>query len=285
MLWVFLSILAGLGDAVTFALIKKLKNLDISVKLLLYTITVLPFLLFGFLFYEFVKVPLYFYFIAIVNVGVWILAMFLLMKSLKEADLSISIPLLSFTPIFLLFVSYILLKELPSFLGLIGILVVVTGSYILNLSSTKHAYFEPFKSILKNKGIYMIIVAFLFSITSSVAKIGINLSNPAYFMFMHYLIASIVMIIFFFKRLKKNKKIIKQNYVYMLILGFAVAISELLAATAFKFSIVPYVISIKRSSIIFSVIIGFLFFKEKNFKQAVIGTITMFIGVILITMS
>lgn len=285
MVWILLSILAGLGDAVSFALIKKLRNLDIYAKLLLYNIIVLPFLLFGFLFYEFVKVPLYFYFIASINVVVWLLAMFLLMKSLNEANLSMSIPLLSFTPIFLLFVSYILINEFPNLLGLIGILVVVTGSYILNLSSLKHGYFEPFKSILKNKGIYMIIVAFLFSITSSVAKIGINLSNPAYFMFMHYLIASIVMIIFFFKRLEKNKKVIRQNYVYMLILGFAVAISELLAATAFKFSIVPYVISLKRSSIIFSVIIGFLFFKEKNFKEAIIGTIIMFVGAVLITIS
>ena len=285
MLWAFLSIFSGLGDAISYAMIKKLNKLDLYVKLLFYNLITLPFLLVGFLFYEIPAVSNYFYAIVGINVVLWLIAIFLLMKSLQESDLSISIPLLSFTPIFLLFVSYALLGEFPTNLGLIGILIVVFGSYILHISSIKRGYIEPFKSIFKNKGIYMIIAAFLFSITASLAKKGIQLSNPAYFMFIHYLFASIILMILFFNRIKHNKKILKQNFKYILIIGISVASSELLAGAALNSAIVPYVISLKRSNIIFSVILGFFLFKEKNFKEAIIGAIIMFIGAVLITLS
>ncbi len=286
MLWALLSILAGLGDAVSYSMMKKLGNLDTYSKLLIYNLITLPLLLFGFLFYDVPVVDSKFYIIILVNVSVLLTALFLMMKALQISDLSISIQMLSFTPIFLLFVSYLLLKEFPTLLGFIGIFIVVIGSYILNISSVKYGYFEPFKAIFKNKGIiYMLIVAFLFSISANLSKIGITLSNPAYFMFVHYLLASLILTILFFNRLNNNKKLIKKNFKYFLVLGIATAFSEILVATAFKFAIVPYVISLKRTSIIFSVIIGFILFKEKNFKEAIIGSLIMFIGIVLITLS
>ena len=285
MLWAFLSILAGLGDAISFASIKKLGKLNTHMKLLFYNLITLPFLLFGFLFYEIPSASSYFYIVVFINAIVWSIAIFLLMRSLETSDLSVSIPILSFTPIFLLLVSYILLKEFPSLQGLIGILIVVAGSYTLNISSIKSGYFEPIKSIFVKKGFYMLIAAFLFSITASLAKIGINLSNPAYFMFVHYLFTSLILTTLFFNKINENKKQIKANFKYFLIIGISVAFSEILAATAFTLTIVPYVISLKRINVIFSVLIGFLLFKEKHFKESITGSIIMFIGALLITLS
>jgi len=54
---------------------------------------------------------------------------------------------------------------------------------------------------------------------------------------------------------------------------------------AINLTLVAYVISIKRLSIIFSVIFGFLLFKEKGFKERLTGAIIMVLGVILITLS
>jgi uncharacterized membrane protein len=286
MLWAILSIAAGLGDAIAFASIKKLSNLDTYVKLTFLNLIILPFLALGFFFYEIPQTLLNFYIITLINVVVFLIAMFLIIKSLEMSDLSLSIPMLSFTPVFLLFTSYILLRELPNLVGFIGVFVVVIGSYVLNIASIKYGYFEPLKSIFKNKSVFnMLVVAFLFSITASLSKIGIKLSNPAYFMFVHYLFASIFLIILFFKRFKYNIKHLRKNSKYFIIYGIAAAFSELLAATALIFTIVPYVISLKRISVIFSVIIGLLFFQEKNFKEKIVGTIIMFAGATLIILS
>ncbi len=285
MIWALFSVLAGLGDAVYYTCIKALHKLDTSVKLTLCSLMTLPFLLFGFLFYEIPAVSFKFYIVAIVNASLWIAAIFLLIKSLETAELSALIPILSFTPIFLLFVSNILLGEFPNIQGLIGILVVVAGSYILNVSSIKSGYFEPIKSIFIGKGLYMLIVAFLFSITGSLIKIGVVLSNPAYYLFVVYLFISLILTPLFFRRLIKNKNLIKANLKYFLMTGIALALSESFIAIALKAAIVPYAISLKRSSVIFSVLIGFLLFKEKNFKSAITGSVIMFIGALLITLS
>lgn len=285
MIWAFLSTLAGLGDAVSFAVIKKLSAIDIRFRLMFYNLITLPFFLFGFLFYEIPVVSLNFYLVVSVNALVWLIAMFLLMKSLQESDLSISIPLLSFTPIFLLFVSYILLQEFPTFLGLVGILIVVIGSYILHIPSVRYGYLEPFRAIFKKKGFYMIIVAFLFSITASLAKIGIQLSNPAYFMLFHYLFASIIMAALCFNNFRSGIGAIKKNFRHFIIIGSAVACSELMVAAALGMEIVPYVISLKRTSVIFSVLIGFFYFREKSFTPAIIGSAIMFAGALMIALS
>ena len=208
-----------------------------------------------------------------------------MIKSLEVSNLSVSIPMLSFTPVFLLLTSYLMLNEFPTLAGLLGVLLVVLGSYILNLHESKQGYLEPVKSIFRNKGIfYMVIVAFLYSLCANLGKIGVNLSNPAYYMFMFYLIYSILLFIVFFKNIKSNITALRKNLNYFALAGFSTAASEILIGVAYKYSIVPYIISLKRTSILFAVLIGIFLFKEKSIKQAVIGSAVMFIGVLLITL-
>ncbi|MBI1935034.1 DMT family transporter [Candidatus Woesearchaeota archaeon] len=286
MLWAALSILSGFGDAVSFASIKKIKNMDAFTKLAAINLIMLPFLLLGFIFYDIPEATFNFYIVIALNVAVFLTAQFVMIKSLELSDLSMSVPMLSFTPIFLFFTSYVLVGEAPNFLGYIGVVIIVFGSYFLNIKSVTYGYLEPLKMIFRDKGVfYMLIVAFLFSITANLAKIGIGLSNPAYFMFTHYLFTSILLTILFFRRLMGSIKSINKNFKPFITFGIAAAFSEILAGAAFKLAIVPYVISLKRTSVVFSVILGFLLFKEKNFKEAMIGSVTMFIGVVLITLS
>ena len=84
MIWALLSVLAGLGDAVSFAMLKKLSTLDMRMRLLFYNLMPLPFLLFGFLFYDIPKVSANFYAVIIINIIVWLTAIFLLMRALEK---------------------------------------------------------------------------------------------------------------------------------------------------------------------------------------------------------
>jgi len=55
--------------------------------------------------------------------------------------------------------------------------------------------------------------------------------------------------------------------------------------TAVSLGIVSYVISIKRTSILFTVLFGFFIFKERNIRSRLMGAIIMILGVLLITLS
>jgi len=54
---------------------------------------------------------------------------------------------------------------------------------------------------------------------------------------------------------------------------------------AISLTLVAYVIAIKRTSVIISVIFGHSIFKEKGIKERLLGAIIMVIGVLFITLS
>ena len=285
MIWAFLSIGAGFFDSVFYTSLKKLSDLDTYSKIALLNISSLPFLALGFLFFDMPRVSAMFYLVIFINIALFFLAQILMINSLKLSNLSASIPMLSFTPVFLLLTSYLMLKEFPTLAGLFGVLLVVVGSYVLNIGELKQGYSEPIKSIFRNKGVfYMIIVAFLYSLCANLGKIGVNLSNAAYYMFSFYLIYSIFLFIIFYKNIKSNIQVLRKNLNYFALSGFSTAASEILIGIAYKLSIVPYLISLKRTSILFSVLIGIFIFREKNYKAAIMGSLIMLAGVLLITL-
>ena len=285
MLWALLSILSGAFDAVAFASMKKLGSLSTRLILIFRHLVALPFLLLGFFFYGVPNVSGGFYIVTFVNLAVFLAAIYLLIKSLRTSDLSMSIPMLNLTPTFLIMTSYIMIGEVPSLQGFIGIIVTIIGAYILNLRYVKGSIFEPFKMIFRKKEIlYMVIVAFLFSITSNLFKIGVQLSNPAFFVFVSYFFASVILVLLFFREFRQ-KNLIFKNAKWILIMGISTGFMEMLIAVAVNLSIIPYIITLKRTSVIFSVVLGFYLFKEKNFRHAIAGSIVMFAGAALIILS
>ena len=86
-----------------------------------------------------------------------------------------------------------------------------------------------------------------------------------------------------FVNFNNKTKDLKLNFNKLMLLGIVSAFVIVTASFAMLTAIVPYVISLKRSSVIFAIFFGYLFFKEKNIKNALIGTIIMLIGGILIT--
>jgi uncharacterized membrane protein len=45
---------------------------------------------------------------------------------------------------------------------------------------------------------------------------------------------------------------------------------------------VPYMISIKRTSILFAILFGYLFFREEKIRERLLGGVCMFGGMVLI---
>ncbi len=208
----------------------------------------------------------------------------LFVKAIKNSPLSLTLPIVSFTPLFLLISSPFIVGEFPKPLGVIGIISTVIGSYILNLSKKIHGPFEPILSIFKEEGSrFMLIVAIIWSITSNIDKIAVKNSNPLLFS-----LASTAAILLFLTIVLQIKKtsfntIFRKSKVLAPI-GFASGLSTVFQMIAISITIVPNVITVKRTSAIFGTVWGKLFFKEENIKERLVGTIIMVIGVVLITL-
>lgn len=209
----------------------------------------------------------------------------LFIQAIKNSPLSLTLPIVNLTPIFLLITSPLMIGEFPKPLGLIGILSAVIGAYILNLSKSVHGLFEPFFSIWREKGSrLMLLVAFIWSISSNIQKIGVKNSNPILVAFAEAcVILFFLTIILLFK--KTSLKKIAQNSFILAPIGIASGLSIVFQMMAISMTIVPNVLTVKRTSTIFSIIWGKIFFKEKNIKERLIGTIIMILSVVLIAIS
>lgn len=208
-------------------------------------------------------------------------------KAIKRSELSVTVPLITLTPLFMLLTSPILIGEFPSALGVVGIVLIVAGTYISNISEDPKKVFAPFVSLVKNQGSrYMLLVAFIWSITANLDKIGVEETSPLYWAFMKDFVILVYLIPILIIKSKKPLIQINNRKWPLLMVGFFKSTSVVTQMFAIQFILVPYVISIKRASSIFIILFAFLYMNErKNFRNRLIGIIVILVGLGVIAIS
>ena len=180
MLWIFLALLGAVANAAYFIIIKKyIPALDPGI------LTGIGFTLGGILLFTlsafrgFPAIGPEFLPAVAITVVLNICGLSLIFRALSSSDLSLSVPMLSFTPVFLIGTSYVILHEVPSFFGFLGICIIVSGSYVLNISAGHEHILDPIRSMLRNRASwYMLLVAFLFAVSINFDKIALLNSDP-----------------------------------------------------------------------------------------------------------
>lgn len=208
-------------------------------------------------------------------------------KAIKRSEISVTVPLLTLTPLFMLLTSPIMIGEFPSLLGIGGIFLIVVGTYISNLDQKRGGFFGPFVSLVKNQGSrYMLLVAFIWSITANIDKIGVEETTPIYWAFTKDFVILLYLIPILAVKSTKPMQQINHRKWPLLLVGFFRSASVLTQMFALQLILVAYVISIKRASSIFIILFAFLFMNEKrNFKNRMIGIIIILAGLFIIAVS
>lgn len=285
--WVVLSLIAAFTLATSDALTKKaLVSSNEYIVAWLRLVFSLPLLFIIFLFIPVPELDKDFYTAFLLALPLEILSIVMYIKALRISPLSLTLPFLALTPVFLIFISYLILGEKVSLWGGIGILLIASGSYTLNIHKIRKGIFEPFKAIMKEKGsILMIGVALIYSVTSSLGKMAIEHSSPLFFGITYF---TALTLLFTPVALYKGREGMggswgRQGLPHALLLpGIFYSIMVVSHMVAMSLTKVAYVISVKRISLIISVIYGYLFFRERNIKERLFGVILMFIGFVMI---
>ncbi|NWF51695.1 MAG: EamA family transporter [Nitrospirae bacterium] len=285
--WVILSLISAFTLATSDAFTKKaLTTNNEYIVAWMRLVLSLPLLFVTLLFIPFPKIDKYFYIAFLTSIPLEILSIILYIKALRLSPLSLTLPFLALTPLFLIFVSYIIVGEKISLMGCLGILLIVLGSYTLNISQVKEGILEPIRAISKEKGsILMIGVALIYSITSSLGKMAIKHSSALFFGATYF---TALVLIFTPIALYKgrgalkdllNKHLYTQSLLLPGIFYSFMVISHMLAMSIAK---VAYVISVKRMSLLIGVLYGWLFFREENIRERLFGAMLMFTGFVLV---
>lgn len=211
-------------------------------------------------------------------------------KALSLSPLSLTAPFLAFSPVLVPLFSWILLGENSSFLSYAGIFLVVIGSYVLFFDNPKDLL-APFKNLWKEKGsLLMFSVAVIYSFSAVVVRktvLVVGVANLAVvYNFIGFLFVLIVLTVSAqWKNVQKSgdenplplkKRILLYGGVSLF--GSVSFISHFIGASMVSAN---YMIPVKRTSMLFSILIAYFFFDEKNIKSRLLGGGLMLGGVAL----
>ena len=115
------------------------------------------------------------------NLAAW----YLFFAALRLGDLGIIYPLLALTPVFVVPVEWVLLRETPAAAGLLGIGLVVVGVYLLNFRAIRTGLLAPFTSLIRDgAAVRALAVAVIWSVTGTLDRVAVLESSPAFYGFM-----------------------------------------------------------------------------------------------------
>ncbi len=286
-MWIIYALLTALFFATSDALAKKaLTSRDEYFIAWIRLVLALPLLIISLFFIEIPQLDRTFWLATLIALPLEITAIVLYTKALKASPLTLTMPFLSLTPIFLIIVSYLILGERVSLQGGIGIFLIAVGSYILNIHTVWSSLIEPIRAIFREKGsVMMIIVAFIFSFTSSLGKMAIEHSSPVFFGSFYFIL---VTVLFTPIALSKNSQKIlfnKRDVFPLIAIGVTYSLMIIFHMIAMSLANVAYMISVKRMSLFFSILYGYLMFKEERIRERAIGSVLMFAGFVFIVLS
>jgi drug/metabolite transporter (DMT)-like permease len=215
-----------------------------------------------------------------------LLAALLYMRAIRDFALSATLPYLAFTPVFVTLTGWLVLGERVDAQGFGGILLVVAGSWWLNAGSGRLTWREllrPFRAILHNTGSrLMLLVAFIYSLTSVGGKAAMQwlpaeTFGPLYFV----LVGGGAALLFGASRPAAFGVLVRHPFAGILVAVLS-AVMVFTHFIALEMVEAAYMIAVKRTSLLFGIIYGALFFAEPNLRRSLAAGALMIGGVFLI---
>ena len=201
----------------------------------------------------------------------------LITKAYQYSDVSQVYPITNSSPLFVALWATFFLKEFPSKLGIIGIIVTIVGCLILNGASLKNTRFE--------KGVLIaFLAAFAYSFGAIFDKLGVNTGHAI--MYTYYM--NTFMALFFWLLFKINTKkepVAKEDRKWIWPAGVILVLS----AVTYRIGLIDiplsYGVAIRQVSGLFGLLMGIILFKEGYGKTRLVGTLIIVAGVILVRLT
>ncbi len=286
--WIPLSLLCAVSLATSDALAKRaLRRHNDYLILWLRLLLASPFLLAVLPFIPIPRPAPGFYRATFMALPLEVLAGILYIRALKLSPLSLTLPLLALTPLFLLVVPFLLLGERLSPSGTAGVLLIAGGAYLLNIGGIREGLLEPLRATLRDRGARcMLGVALIYGITSTLGKQAIAASSPLFFAAVYVTLLALLLTPLALRNLPGGiRGAISSGAVREAILpALFYALMVLTHMSAIAMTKVAYMISLKRLSLLMGVLYGHLLFREQGIGGRLAGTLLMLCGVALISL-
>ena len=206
----------------------------------------------------------------------------------ERGDLSLVYPLSrGFGPLFVPILAVIFMQEQLFLPGIVGISLVIIGTYIIHLPSfSMQSVVEPFLAMKGSASIWALCTGGTIAAYSMVDKLGVSIVYPPVYIYLMFVISLVLLTPYV---LTKERPALKKewnvNRIHILIDGFLVLFTYMSILFALRISKVSYVVAAREVSIVFSAIFGTKWLGEKHANQKLVGAILISMGVVFIGLS
>jgi uncharacterized membrane protein len=258
--------------------------LGLSIRLFALPFFFIPFIINPGLFVPLTELPGEFWFAMItVSLVCTPLETYFYYKAIKNEELSLSLPILSLSPVMTIGFAALFLGEFPTLIGALGVIIILFGVYALKIGHARHGLAEPLYHLSKNKSVqFMVIVALSLAFASILDKIAVTAANAYMAALINYIFVSVALFIIARMKAKQHFGQIKTHFKAFSIIGAVVAGYTLLYLLALQDGNTAYVVAIRNASLLISIILGVLWLKEKDLRTKLLAGSVIVVGLILI---
>lgn len=201
------------------------------------------------------SLPLNFWIPLLISAFVYPLQVYCYFRAVREGEMSAVIPLVTLAPIFNIATSYILVGEVPSTLGYLGIAIIVIAMYLLLKKKGTHFKSRP--------EMFMIVSMFLLAVSASFDKIGIQASTPMWYVFMNATLGLLFTgILTLYTKEHVEIKNVRNHFRGFVIVGLLLSLSYATMQFALLYGPTSYVLAIRSGVFVFPALWGIFRLKE-----------------------
>lgn len=206
-----------------------------------------------------------------------------IIKALQHGELSVLGPVNSYKSVVGMIVGIILLGEIPGLWGILGIALIIWGSYFV-LDTTRERFTL---ALLKRSDIQFRLWAMILTAIEAVFVKKVILVSSTTIAFISWccfgaLFSFILLFIYRLDIRYEAKKLGSSDIRQLAFLILCIGTMQLMTNYAFEHMAVGYALSLFQLSTIVSVLLGYRFFKEEDISKKLIGSAIMIAGSILI---
>lgn len=284
MLWFVLSLATALSVAVRDVSVKLYRDLGAAEAAVLEMSWSLPLFIAAGLLVPVPRLDGTFWAASAILLPLNLTAYLLYLRAIKVSPLTLTVPYLSFTPAFIIITGALILGERVNAAGAAGIVMIAAGGFILHLDGSR-GLLGPLRSIRREKGsLLMLVVAALFSFCAVLGKHAMLHSSALFFSYWFFAAFSGITVLGLVLQQRSRAGLVRAQALRGLWLGALLLVHITCHALAIVLAPAAYMVAVKRTSVLFSVLLAWLFLKEGSLVQRGLGTLLMFTGALLISL-
>lgn len=208
--------------------------------------------------------------------------------AIRHSPISLLTPLNAAVPLFATLFGALFLHEIPTLPKFLGIITIVLGIYLLNISAIKGGFFKPFQKLFSDKGVRLYFVqVLLWGITPIFQKQAIfetSPQTPLFASFFGFGLITLYLFLYCLPKFKREHKSVKPLWWTFFIFGIIQAFSQFAAYTVLATTYVGYATAVFNLSALIGVVFGKVIFKESHLRERLLGAAVMIIGVLLLAL-